>query len=161
MVLIWNQLRISFIDVKAIDTSKLQGMFQSSKIQGIFESSKMQSMIKLEKLKNLNKNVKIGIGAGILGVAVISTALYMNMGTDIYKLTIAGQDAGYLPNAEMIAESIEDIQTDLSAKADGVEIIKRCNRLCTYGFELESSFLLDEDQLKELILSANLCKANA
>lgn len=148
---------------KAIDTSKLQGMFQSSKIQGIFESSKMQSMIKLEKLKNLNKNVKIGIGAGILGVAVISTALYMNMGTDVYKLTIAGQDAGYLPNAEMIAESIEDIQTDLSAKADGVEIIVDNDAIACVPTDLNSKVVsfLDEDQLKELILSANLCKANA
>ena len=78
---------------------------------------------KIEKLSKLSRNVKIGIGAGVLGVAVISTALFMNMGPDVYKLTIAGKDAGYLADTEMIPQTIEEITSDLSKKANGVEIV--------------------------------------
>lgn len=124
---------------------------------------KMKGLIQIEKLKGLSRNAKIGIGAGVLGAVIISTAIFLNMGTDVYKLTIAGKDAGYLPNEEMIAQSIEEIQTDLSAKADGVEIIIDNKAITCEPTDLKTNnvSLLSDDQLKEVILSANLCKAKA
>ncbi|HVI39953.1 MAG TPA: peptidoglycan DD-metalloendopeptidase family protein [Anaerovoracaceae bacterium] len=118
--------------------------------------------LKIEKLSILSRNAKIGIGAGILGAAVISTALFLNMGTDVYKLTIAGQDAGYLSDTEMVPQAIEEIMADLSSKANGVEIIVDNKAIAWEATDLKAkkvTFLTD-DQLKELILSANLCKAN-
>ena len=117
---------------------------------------------KIEKLSKLSRNVKIGIGAGVLGAAVISTALFMNMGPDVYKLTIAGQDAGYITDTEMIPQTIEEIKTELSKKANGVEIVLDDKAIAWEATDLKAkkvTFLTD-DKLKELILSANLCKAN-
>lgn len=117
---------------------------------------------KIEKLSRLSRKVKIGMAAGILGVAVISTALFLNMGPEVYKLTIAGKDAGYLTDTEMIPLAIEEITADLSKKANGVEIVVDDKAIAWELTDLKAkkvTFLTGE-QLKELILSANLCNAN-
>lgn len=117
---------------------------------------------RIEKISRLSRNVKIGIGAGVLGAVVISTALFVNAGPDVYKLTISGKDAGYLSDTEMIPVAIEEITADLSGKADGVEIIVDEKAIAWESTDLKAkkvTFLTDE-QLKELILAANLCKAN-
>ena len=118
---------------------------------------------RIEKLSKLSRNAKIRIGAGVLGVAMISTALFLNMGTDVYKLTIAGQEAGYLSDAEMIPQAIEEIKADILKQTAGVEIIVDNKAIAYEPADLKAkkvTFLTD-DQLKELILSADLCKANA
>lgn len=117
---------------------------------------------RIEKLSKLSRNVKIGIGAGALGAVVISTALFLNAGPDVYKLTISGQDAGYLSDTEMVPMVVEEITADLSKKADGVEIIVDEKAIAWEATDLKAkkvTFLTD-DQLKELILSADICKAN-
>ncbi|MEL7656283.1 MAG: G5 domain-containing protein, partial [Bacillota bacterium] len=118
---------------------------------------------RIEKLSKLSRNAKMRIGAGILGTALIGTAFFLNMGTDVYKLTIAGQDAGYLPDAEMIPQVIEEIKADLSKSSDGMEIIVDDKAIVCEETDQKAkkvTFLTD-DQLKELILAANLCKASA
>lgn len=118
---------------------------------------------RIEKLSRLSRNAKIGIGAVVLGAVVISTALFLNMGTDVYKLTIAGQDAGYLPDTEMVPQAVEEIKSDLSKKTGGVEIIVDDKAIACEATDLKAkkvTFLTD-GQLKDKILSANLCKAKA
>ncbi len=117
---------------------------------------------RIEKLSSLSRNAKIGIGAGALGAVVISTALFLNAGPDVYKLTISGQDAGYLTDTEMVPMVIEEITADLSKKADGVEIIVDEKAITWEATDLKVKkvTLLTDGQLKELILSADLCKAN-
>lgn len=117
---------------------------------------------RIDKLSKLSRNAKIGIGAGVLGAAVISTALFMNMGPDVYKLTIAGKDAGYLSDTEMIPQVIEEITSDLSKKANGVEIVVDNKAIVWKETDLKAKKVtfLTSSQLKELILSANLCNAN-
>ncbi len=118
--------------------------------------------LRIEKLSKLSRNAKIGIGAGVLGAAVICTALFLNTGTDVYKLTVAGQDAGYLQDSEMVTKAIDEIKADLSKKTNGVEIIVDDKAIAVESTDLKAkkvAFLTD-DQLKELILKANLCKAN-
>jgi murein DD-endopeptidase MepM/ murein hydrolase activator NlpD len=117
---------------------------------------------RIEKLSSLSRNAKIGIGAGVLGAVVISMALFLNAGPDVYKLTISGQDAGYLSDTEMVPMVIEEITADLSKKADGVEIIVDEKAIAWEVTDLKAKKVtfLTEGQLKELILSADLCKAN-
>ena len=119
--------------------------------------------IRIDKLSKLSRNTKIGICAGVLGAVVISTAVFLNMGTDVYKLTIAGQEAGYLPNAEMVTESLDEIKADLSKRSDGVEIIVDDKSIVCEESDMKAKKVtfLTEEQLKELILSANICKAGA
>jgi len=117
---------------------------------------------RIEKLSKLSRNARMRIGAGVLGTAMICTALFLNMGSDVYKLTIAGQEAGYLSDTEMVAQVIEEIKTDLSEQTGGVEIIVDEKAIAVTESDLKAKkvTLLAEDQLKELILNANLCKAS-
>lgn len=117
---------------------------------------------RIEKLSQLSRNAKIGIGAGALCAVAISAALFMNMGPDVYKVTIAGHGAGYITDTEMIPQAIEEIKADLSQKADGVEIIVDDKAIASQITDLKAKKvdLLTGDQLKNLILSANLCNTN-
>jgi murein DD-endopeptidase MepM/ murein hydrolase activator NlpD len=118
---------------------------------------------RIDFVSRLSRNTKIGIGAGILGAVVISTALFLNTGPDVYKLTIAGQEAGYLPNAEMVQESLDSIKADLSEWSEGVEIIADEQSVVCEKTDLKAKKVtfLTEEQLNDLILSANIFKANA
>ncbi len=117
---------------------------------------------RIEKLSKLGRNTKIGIGAGVLGAVIITTALLMNLGPDVYRLTIAGKDAGYLTDTEMVPQVIEEIKSDLSKKAGGVEFTVDESALAWEATDLNAKkvTILSEEKLKELLLSANLCKAN-
>jgi Membrane proteins related to metalloendopeptidases len=118
---------------------------------------------RIEKLSKLNKNEKIGIGIGILGIAVIGTVILMNSGTDVYKLTIAGQDAGYLSETKMVAQTLDEIKTDLSKNSDGLEITVNDSALSCKKTDLNAKEvnLLTAKELKKEILAADLCKAKA
>jgi murein DD-endopeptidase MepM/ murein hydrolase activator NlpD len=117
---------------------------------------------RIEKLSRLSRNAKIGIGAGALGVVVICTALFLNMGPNVYQLTIAGKDAGYLPDAEMVTQAIDEIKVDLSKDAGGIEIAVDDKAIACESTDLSARKVtfLTGDQLKKLILSADLCKAS-
>ena len=118
--------------------------------------------LRIEKLSKLSRNAKIGIGASALGVVVICTALFLNMGPDVYQLTIAGKDAGYLTDTEMVTQAIDEIKADLSKTAGGVEIDMDDKAIVCEATDLSARKVtfLTEDQLKKLILSADLCKAS-
>jgi flagellar biosynthesis/type III secretory pathway M-ring protein FliF/YscJ len=95
------------------------------KTNAVKAAERLKSQItdfRIEKLSRLSRNIKIGIGAGALGVVVICTALFLNMGPNVYQLTIAGKDAGYLPDTEMVTQAIDEIKVDLSKDAGGIEI---------------------------------------
>lgn len=128
--------------------------------------SKFKNIIndfRIEKLSKLNRNVKIGIGAGILGVAVFSTAIIISFGTDVYKITIAGDAAGYIAEQEMITKTMEEIEADLLERTNGVEIIIDNEAIVCEATDLkekEVTFLTSQE-LKDKILEAELCKAKA
>jgi murein DD-endopeptidase MepM/ murein hydrolase activator NlpD len=141
----------------------LKDSLKGDSIKNILNRSKtLITDFRIEKLSRLSRNAKIAIGAGILGTAVICTALFMNAGTDVYKLTIAGQDAGYLKDTEMVTKAVDEIKADLSGKTEGVEIVADEKAITVEPTDLSAKKvdLLTEDQLKDLILKANLVKAN-
>lgn len=119
--------------------------------------------IRIEQLSRLNKKVKIGVGAGLLGVAVISTAVFMNIGTDIYVVSIEGRQAGYISEASMVDQVVEEVKLDLSKDIEGLEIVFNKDALDVQVADVnekEISLMTSED-LKSEILAAELCKANA
>ena len=118
---------------------------------------------RIDILSRINTKAKIGIGAGVLAAIAISTAVFLNSGPDVYKLTINGQEAGYLPDGTMVAESLEEIKTDLSKGADGIDFIVDEEAISYEKTDLKARKItfLTEDELKKLILAADLCKASA
>ncbi len=147
-----------FISATEKNTAKASNLFKT-------KASDVKNWItdfRIEKISRLGRNAKIGIGVGALGAVVITTALFLNMGPDVYKLTIAGKNAGYLTDTEMIPMAIEEISADLSKKADGVEILVDESAIAWEETDLKAKnvALLSGKQLKECILAADLCKAN-
>jgi murein DD-endopeptidase MepM/ murein hydrolase activator NlpD len=118
--------------------------------------------LRIEKLSKLSRNAKIGIGAGVLGVVVIGSVLILNPGQDVYQLTIAGEEAGYIADTETVSAAIEEIKADLSKEAGGAEIVVDDNAIAVKETDLKANKItfLSNDELKELILSADLFKAS-
>jgi murein DD-endopeptidase MepM/ murein hydrolase activator NlpD len=117
---------------------------------------------RIEKLSGLSRNAKIRIGAGVMGTALICTAIFLNAGTDVYKLTIAGKDAGYISDTKLVAQAVEEVKADLSKKSGGVEFTVDDKSIAYKQADLKAKdvSVLTDDQLKAKILSANICKAN-
>lgn len=119
--------------------------------------------IKIEKISKINKKFKIGLGAGVLCVAVIAGAVFfIGAEDDVYKLTVAGKDAGYLSDPEMVPLALEAIKTDMASKSAGAEIIVDDKAVSLEEVDLKTKDIafLTDDQLKEIFISAELCKAN-
>lgn len=118
---------------------------------------------RIDILSRLNTKAKIGIGAGALSMIIISTAVFLNSGPDVYKLTINGQEAGYLPDETMVSESLEEIKTDLSKNSAGMEFIVDEEAISSEKTDLKARKVtfLTEEELKKAILAADLCKASA
>lgn len=119
--------------------------------------------LRIDVLSRVSKKGKIGIVVGLLGAVVISSAILLNMGDDVYKLTISGKDSGYLSDPEIITQSLEEIKTDLSGRTDGVEIIIDEDAIVCEPVDINPKKVtyLTERQVYERVLSANICKADA
>lgn len=118
--------------------------------------------IKIEKLSKVSRKTKAAAAAGVMGAVVISAALLLNMGPDVYKLTIAGEDAGYLTEPEMVPLAVEEIKADLSEKTEA-EIAADDKAIVLEKVDLKARdvALLNDRQLKEALLAADLFKADA
>ncbi len=118
---------------------------------------------RIEQLSKLSQNAKKGIGAGLLGVAVISIALFLNISNDVHKVIIAGQEVGYITEEEMVDKTLEEIKVDVSNKASGMEIVVDSDALVCEATALKAKdvTILTKDKLKEKILAAELFKVKA
>lgn len=124
--------------------------------------------IRIEKISKLSQTAKLRIKAGALGAVAlgavaIGAALYLNMGPDVYQLTIAGRDAGYLTDTELVPKAIEEIRADFSEQTNGAEIVVDDKAIVLDIADIKASKvkLLTGAEVKEKILSADLCKASA
>lgn len=122
--------------------------------------------LRIEKLSKLGQaaktRIKYGVlGSVLLGAVAVGAALYLNMGPDVYQLTIAGRDAGYLTETEFITQAVEEIRADLAEQAPGAEIVMDDTAIAVEITDLKAkkTDLLTAARVKELILSAGLCKA--
>jgi len=122
--------------------------------------------IRIEKISKLSqtaiRRIKIGVlGAVALGTITIGAALYLNTGPDVYQLTISGREAGYLTDAELVAKAVEEIKAELSEHVNGAEIIVDDEAIVLEIADVKAKKvkLLNGKQVKEKILSADLCRA--
>lgn len=119
--------------------------------------------IRIEYLSKLGKKAKIGIGAGLLGLAVLSSAVIINLNSDVYAINISGKQIGYIKDEQMLDQTLEDIKADLSKVSGGLEIIVDEGALVSTATELKdkNTALLTQEELKQKIIDADVCKAKA
>lgn len=134
----------------------------AAKVVDIFKTK--ISDFRIEHLSKLSKNAKIFIGAGALGAVVISTAVFVNLtDEEIYTLAINGEQVGYLSEMEIMDKVLEEIKADLSEVSPEAEIIinEEAVEITPADVKKKDVSFLTGDQLKDKILEADICKANA
>lgn len=122
------------------------------------------SDFRIEHLSKLSKNTKIFIGAGALGAVIISTAVFVNLtDEEIYTLSINGEQVGYLSEMEIMDKTLEEIQAELSEISPEAELVidEDAVEITPADVKKKNVSFLTGDQLKDKILAANICKANA
>lgn len=137
---------------------------KTGKNQGkLIEQIQSVKCLSIEKWNLINKKVKLGIGVGVLGIAVLGTVLVMNMGADVYQITIAGHNGGYITEETMIEEAFAAIEEELTALAPDAELVIDRESLVCEPTDLKAKTvdILSEEELKAQILEADLCKAKA
>ncbi|MGI6730537.1 MAG: peptidoglycan DD-metalloendopeptidase family protein [Anaerovoracaceae bacterium] len=120
--------------------------------------------IRIEKLSKLSTKAKIGAGVGLLCVAVLSSALVlMNMGPEVYAVNVEGRHAGYVSEAEIVEQIVEEIKTDLARDTKELEVIFDREALSVQLADVNSKDidLLTNKELKSKLIAAELCKVNA
>lgn len=139
---------------------------KAAKVADSFESRITD--LRIEKISKLSEAAKRRIiagalGAVALGAVAIGAALYLNAGPDVYKLTIAGGEAGYLTDTGLVPKAIEEIKADFSERTNGAEIIVDDKAIVLEVADVKAKKvkLLTGEQVKERILSADLVKASA
>lgn len=118
---------------------------------------------RIEYISKLSRNVKISIGAGAIGVLVLSTALFMNMDNDkIFKLSIDGEQVGYLIETELVDKVLGEIQADLSEVSKDVEIVVEKEAILVEMADVSKKevSILTEEELKNALLEADICRSN-
>ncbi len=118
---------------------------------------------RIDILSRVNKKIKIGVGTGLLATVLIGSAIFFSMNDDVYKLTIAGQEAGYLSDPRIITECLEEIKADMTEQTDGLKVIIDDNAIAYEPQDIDAKKVtfLTEEQIYEKILSANICMAKA
>lgn len=111
----------------------------------------------------MDRKIMLGIGAGVLGVAVLSTALIVTMGTDVYQVSIDGKSIGYVENREIVDETIQDAKAELIKKNKGLEIVEDKEMIACIPTDLSKRKVtfLSEKQLEDTILKSDMMKAKA
>lgn len=143
--------------------TKTAGLKREDSQAKLIEQFRSVERLTIEKWNLVSKNVRLGIGAGVLGVIVLGTVLVMNTGTGVYQITIAGQESGYVAEEAMVEEVLLAITEEMTVLAPEAELVIDRDALVCVPTELKAKTVefLSEEELKTQILQADLCKAKA
>ncbi len=114
-----------------------------------------------KRLKRINHRQKIVLSAGVAGCILLSTAFIMTSGAEVYRLTIAGTNAGYITDKSMVAEAMEEIKADDTGKENGLDITIDQKSISIQRTDLKANEItpLSVDDLEKKLISSSVCKA--
>lgn len=106
-----------------------------------------------------NRQTKLGILAGLAGCVVLGAVLFMASGAEVYSLSIAGRDAGYITDKALIDGVIKEIKIEYSNTKDGADVSVDRDAIACKGTELEESDItaLTAEELKNKLIASDLC----
>lgn len=121
-----------------------------------------KNLVKNEVLK-LNKKTRIAALTGIIGCIVLSTGFAMASGTEVYSLTIAGKEAGYIIDTTLIDEAVKGITANYANGKDPMEISVDRKGIKYEETDLEKNEIsaLTEKELEKKIVDSKLCTVKA
>ncbi len=141
--------------------NKLKAPLGSQTINAKKNIQALSSKMNWNFVSSLDVKKKIGIGVGTTAILVLGVILAFQGGTDVYQVKIAGQQAGYVADEHMVDDAIADLTEEMMQESQGLEIeVDRSAIECLpTEYKLSDIESMDEEQLEQAILSANICKA--
>lgn len=143
---------------------KLKEKLKGDAIGQTWDQMKVSIFQRSEFIRSkINKKVMIGIGASVIGIAVISTAVVANLGTDVYALSINGKKVGYVSDEESVFNTVDQIQKNLNKENKGIKILYNKDSVKCVPTDLNEDevTLLNEKKLEKKILQSDIMKAKA
>jgi cell wall-associated NlpC family hydrolase len=116
-----------------------------------------------EAARKMNKNTRIMVLLGVAVCFILSTAFAMTSGTEVYGLTIAGKDAGYITNAAVIDEAVKEITADYAGGNIPMEVSVDREQVKVEKTDLEKEkvTVLSAKQLEKEMIDAGVCTVKA
>ena len=107
----------------------------------------------------LNKKNKILILSSILGCIVLSTIFAIASGPEVYSLTIAGRNAGYITDSALIDEAVSEIKTTYTNEKESPDVSIDREKIVYQGTDLKKSEMtpLTVEELKKKIIASDIC----
>lgn len=112
-------------------------------------------------IKKLDKKIKLFMLFGIIGCIILGTLFLFASGSEVYSLTIAGRNAGYITDTALIDEAVNEIKTDYASKKEPLEVSIDQDKIAYEGAKLDKDEVtsLTVKQLKNKIIASDICTA--
>ncbi len=116
-----------------------------------------------EIIRKWNKKTKVAVLSGVLVCFVLSTAFAVNSGTEVYSLSIAGRNAGYITDTALIDKAIGEIDADYAAGETPLDITVDREALTYEKTDLkkEETASLSVKELEKKIIDSGVCSVKA
>ena len=113
--------------------------------------------------RKLNKKTRIAVLSGVAACFILSTAFAMASATEVYSLSIAGEDAGYITDAVVIDKAIKEITADYAGGKTplAVSVDRELIKVEKTDLDKEKVTVLSADQLEKEMIDAGVCKVKA
>ncbi len=117
----------------------------------------------IEKVHHWNKKTKIAILSGVTGCIILGAIITLATGTQVYSLSIAGSNAGYITDKAIVEDAVKEITADYAKAKEPVDVTVDQEKI-TYdktGYKKEEIKALTAKELKKKIVDSGICTAKA
>lgn len=111
----------------------------------------------------MSKKTKIAILSGVVGCIVITAAIFLATGTQVYSLTIAGSNAGYITDKTIVDSAVKEITAGYAEAEESVAVTVDTEKI-TYkktNYKKDEIKALTAEELEKKIVDSGICKAKA
>ena len=111
------------------------------------------------EIKKLNKRTKIIILSSISGCIILGTLLVFASGSEVYSLTIAGRNAGYITDTALIDEAVSEIISDYANEKEPLDVSIDQDKIIYLGTKFDKNEItpLTAKELENKIISSDIC----
>ncbi|MEL7657592.1 MAG: G5 domain-containing protein, partial [Bacillota bacterium] len=106
-----------------------------------------------------SKIKKILLLSGILSCIITGTFFVLASGSEVYSLTIAGKNAGYITDTALVDEAVQEIKSDYANEKDPINVTIDKDKITYQGTDFDKDEItpLTVDELKDKITVSNIC----
>ena len=110
-----------------------------------------------------NRKTKITFLSGVVGCIVLSAAIILATGTQVYSLAIAGNNAGYITDKAIVEDAVKEITANYAKAKEPVDVTVDTEKI-TYektDYKKDEVKALTAEALEKKIVDSGICTAKA